>query len=93
MASLATASPEEKKTIMVRLRKLGEEMNPTIMSSPATTNKKLGPSSSQNVDHERKERERLDKELEMHNATAAVVGEESTEDLKAKLEKLKAEVY
>jgi len=42
-------------------------------------------------DPEKKERERLDKELELHSATVKVDDEESTEDLKAKLERLKAE--
>jgi len=49
------------------------------------------PSSSipQPEDREAKERERLDKELELHSAV--VDGEESTEALQAKLAKLKAE--
>lgn len=96
MASLSAASPDEKKTIMARLRKLGEEMNPIVgttqASSSSTLVKKLGGSSLKVEDREKKERERLDKELEMHSATAAVDAEESPEDLKAKLERLKAEV-
>ncbi|KAJ6519575.1 hypothetical protein C8R45DRAFT_26850 [Mycena sanguinolenta] len=79
MSQLSTASPEEKKEIMGRLRKLGEEMT----AAPATPVVKEDP--------EKKERERLDKELELHSATAKVDDEESTEDLKAKLERLKAE--
>lgn len=88
MASLGTASAEEKKEILARLRKLGEEMkiapapssspNPAKVHSPA-------PASTAQDDHEKKERERLDKELEMH-----AVGE-STEELKAKLAKLREE--
>lgn len=80
MASLSTASPDEKKEIMNRLRKLGEEMT----AAPVTPVKSEDP--------EKKERERLDKELDLHSATVKVEGEEeSTEDLKAKLERLKAE--
>lgn len=72
MDSLATASAEEKKTIMARLRKLGEEMKP-----------------SDTVD---KEKQRLDKELDMLGTEPAPsTSGETTEDLKAKLEKLKAE--
>jgi RNA-binding protein 26 len=83
MASLSTASPEEKKEIMGRLRKLGEEM--TAAPTPATP-------VVVKEDPEKMERERLDKELELHSATVKVEEEESTEDLKAKLERLKAEV-
>ncbi|KAJ6627184.1 hypothetical protein B0H10DRAFT_1906030 [Mycena sp. CBHHK59/15] len=81
MASLSTASPEEKKEIMGRLRKLGEEMTVApVAAAPVIKSE----------DPEKKERERLDKELELHSATK-VEEEESTEDLKAKLERLKAE--
>ncbi|KAJ7357112.1 hypothetical protein DFH08DRAFT_736416 [Mycena albidolilacea] len=86
MASLSTASPEEKKEIMGRLRKLGEEM--TATPAPTST---TPPVVDKDEDMEKKERERLDKELELHSATAKVDDEESTEDLKAKLERLKAE--
>jgi RNA-binding protein 26 len=86
MASLSTASPEEKKEIMGRLRKLGEEMTAAPAPTPTT------PVVDKDEDMEKKERERLDKELELHSATAKVDDEESTEDLKAKLERLKAEV-
>ncbi|KAF7339863.1 hypothetical protein MVEN_01903100 [Mycena venus] len=82
MASLSTASPEEKKEIMSRLRKLGEEM--TAAPAPATP-------VVVKEDPEKKERERLDKELELHSTAVKVDEEESTEDLKAKLERLKAE--
>ncbi|KAG6866793.1 hypothetical protein C0991_008729 [Blastosporella zonata] len=86
MASLDKASPEEKKTIMARLRKLGEEMQPTTTSAPeAPAPKETNGATAL----ERRERERLDKELDLHSATGE--GEESTEDLKAKLERLKAE--
>ncbi|KAF8624810.1 hypothetical protein AX15_005697 [Amanita polypyramis BW_CC] len=118
MARLDTASPEEKKEIMMRLRKLGEEMkkpteNMTSTTSTTTTGARTRgatptPSTSPSTpaassakrsvstpaeDRERIMRERLDRELEMHNAVIAAEGEsgESMEQLKAKLEKLKAE--
>lgn len=95
MESLSTASPEEKKTIMARLRKLGEEMKPasvdTRPASSTSASAKPVNATGKVDDHERKERERLDKELEMHNATGTTDGE-SPEDLAVKLEKLRAEV-
>lgn len=102
MSQLETASATEKKQIMGRLRKLGEEMksipSPVISAIPLpatslTSQKRTGPSSQSN-EHERREKERLDKELEGHTAAneASGAAEESTEDLKAKLAKLKAEV-
>ncbi|KAG6850328.1 hypothetical protein H0H93_014903 [Arthromyces matolae] len=81
MASLDKATTEEKKTIMTRLRKLGEEMQ-----LPSTTRDAQINSTN---DIEKKERERLDQELDIHGATGGQ--EESAEDLKAKLERLKAE--
>ena len=99
MASLNTASAEEKKNIMARLRKLGEEMTKLAPSTPAAAATSSSSSTSNIVaakkpadkltEHEKKERERLDKELEMHGGQEQPV--ESTEDLKAKLERLKAE--
>lgn len=96
MASLATASGEEKKTIMARLRKLGEEMKPS--SSPAsvpgeapshsTSTSQRPPGPTEHHNQHDKERERLDKELDLH----AVTGDESTAELQAKLAKLKEEV-
>ncbi|KAG5648152.1 hypothetical protein DXG03_006106 [Asterophora parasitica] len=84
MVSLDTASSEEKKTIMARLRKLGDDMTAqTAVPSTVKTNVVI-------TDQEKKERERLDRELENHS-TGPTEGEESTEDLKAKLERLKAE--
>ncbi|KAJ7706444.1 hypothetical protein B0H17DRAFT_1037241 [Mycena rosella] len=74
----------KKKEIMGRLRKLGEEM--TAAPAPAT------PAAAKTEDPEKRERERLDKELDLHSAVVkADDEEESTEDLKAKLERLKAE--
>ncbi|KAF9014943.1 hypothetical protein BDQ17DRAFT_1340220 [Cyathus striatus] len=94
MASLETATPAEKKNIMGRLRKLGEEMKaapattpPALTASPAPSTAKKSTFDATEI--EKKEREKLDRELEMHSATAD--GEESAEDLKVKLEKLKAE--
>ncbi|KAF9560207.1 hypothetical protein CPC08DRAFT_818389 [Agrocybe pediades] len=99
MASLSTASPEEKKEIMAKLRKLGEEMKGLTAAAPATTTKTPSPAASSKLsadaEHEKKEHERLDKELEMRNengnGAAETEGGESSEDLKAKLERLKAE--
>jgi RNA-binding protein 26 len=89
MTSLETSSPEEKKGILARLRKLGEEMTiPSIPSPPSATPAKVhspAPVLTAQNDHEKKERDRLDKELELH-----AVGE-STEELKAKLAKLREE--
>lgn len=98
MEKLGTASPEEKKEILARLRKLGEEMKPPSTPTPppasatATSNRRAS-STPRADDHEQKERQRLDKELELHSAVHAADGDgESTEALKAKLAKLKAEV-
>ncbi|PFH50736.1 hypothetical protein AMATHDRAFT_75424 [Amanita thiersii Skay4041] len=112
MASLDTASPEEKKSIMARLRKLGEEMTKPSAEPPTTTAHATGsavaapsPTSSTPAsgavkrststpvdDRERIMREKLDKELEMHHASITTEGGgETTEELKAKLEKLRAE--
>ena len=82
----------EKKDILARLRKLGEEMKPTASSSSNSSITK-GVTNSSSDDHEQRERERLDKELDLHSAVQAVEGdEESTESLKERLAKLKAEV-
>ena len=99
MASLETASADQKKDIMAKLRKLGEEMKSlsSVASStpestvgagglPPTSGKKSG--FDKMTEHERKERERLDNELDMNQQQH----ENKTEDLKAKLERLKAEV-
>ena len=89
MKLLDSASPDGKKEIMARLRKLGEEMVLPPAPTSASPNSTF-PVRSQSS-HEQKERERLDKELDLHASNPPV--EESTEDLKAKLAKLKAEVY
>ena len=86
MSSLEKASAEEKKDIMVKLRKLGEEMT-SLTSSPSV---EVSASDNSKVEQEKKEKERLDKELEMRNPTDEA---STTEELKAKLERLKAEVF
>ena len=90
MEKLNTASAEEKKDIFAQLRKLGQEIKTTSSQASFTPSKKPSTSIPQPEDREAKERERLDKELELHSAV--VDGEESTEVLQAKLAKLKAEV-
>ena len=88
MEKLNTASADEKKDIFAQLRKLGQEIKVTSSQTLVSPSKK--PSSTQPEDREAKERERLDKELELHSV--ALDGEETTEALQAKLAKLKAEV-
>lgn len=98
MSKLSTAPPKEKKEIMTRLRKLGEEMKPSTpaavssssQSASSSASQKRIASASRTEEQERAERERLDKELELGHVEGD--GEESTEELRAKLEKLKAEV-
>lgn len=95
MAALDSASPEEKKEIMAKLRKLGEEQTKLTAAASevaAIAATKKAPSNGV-TDKERLEKERLDQELELHGETTQPSGQgESTEDLKAKLERLKAEV-
>ncbi|TFY59515.1 hypothetical protein EVJ58_g5728 [Rhodofomes roseus] len=98
MAQLSTASADEKKSIMARLRKLGEEMKPSASTPPPASTpsapaiKKARSATPSVEDKLRLERERLDKELELHAVTATDgEGEENTEELKATLAKLKAE--
>jgi RNA-binding protein 26 len=99
MERLGSAQPEEKKVILTRLRKLGEEMKP-ISTTPSSTvsaapshARRTTKSTPRPDDLEQKERERLDKELEIHSATAAADGKaESRDALMAELAKLKAEV-
>lgn len=99
MSNLSTASAEEKKLIMTRLRKLNEEMKPATSTTPAKSASPapagLASKSRDNTPRSEEQlRERLDKELELHKAVTAAEGEteETTEELKARLEKLKAEV-
>ena len=93
MDQLSSTTGDEKKEIMARIRKLGEEMNPppsATLAPPALPTQKR---SSLLEDREQKERERLDKELDghTHGTAGEEAGEETTEDLKAKLARLKAE--
>ena len=99
MASLETASTDQKKDIMAKLRKLGEEMTSLTVAASSTPETTVGAGTvvsnsgkksgfDKVTEHERKERERLDKELDMNHQQH----EDKTEDLKAKLERLKAEV-
>jgi RNA-binding protein 26 len=90
MEKLNTASAEEKKDIFAQLRKLGQEMKASSSQAAFTPSKKSSSSIPRPEDREAKERERLDKELELHSAGHD--GEETTEALQAKLAKLKAEV-
>ncbi|KAF5337396.1 hypothetical protein D9611_003255 [Ephemerocybe angulata] len=83
MASLSTATPEEKKAIMAQLRKLSDEMKVTSAAAAPPPAKKAPV-----YDPEEKERQRLDQELENRGGEGE---EETTDQLKAKLEKLKAE--
>ncbi|KAF9073733.1 hypothetical protein BDP27DRAFT_1318062 [Rhodocollybia butyracea] len=88
MASLSTASsPEEKKQIMDRFKQLDGEMKAASSTSPV-------PPKAPTVDDKlQKERERLDKELDLRSsdADASPEGAETTEDLQVKLARLKAE--
>lgn len=91
MSSLEKASAEEKKDIMIKLRKLSEEMTkPASSSPPEVEASKESITDGGKVAQEKIEKERLDKELEMHTTTDEPT---TTEELKAKLEKLKAEVF
>jgi hypothetical protein len=91
IASLSTASAEEKKEIMARSRKLSEMIKLLPTAAPSSN------SNASNVAAAKKpadrmsniKRERLDKELELHGAEKQQA--ESIEDLKAKLERLKVE--
>ncbi|KAI0082217.1 hypothetical protein K474DRAFT_1634213 [Panus rudis PR-1116 ss-1] len=110
MAKLSTANPEEKKNIMARLRKLNEEMKAPsstipLSATPATSQSPVQPSPSPapanksrsttpHLDNKEKQKELLDKELELHSATVhngQNEPEESTEELQARLAKLKEE--
>jgi len=99
MTSLDTATPEDKKNIMSRLRRLGEEMRTTSTTSPSVSQTSLEPPVPTADNKEKRVRDRLDKELELHSASdpsssvpTSTEKQETTEELKAKLEKLQAEV-
>ena len=90
MEKLNTASADEKKDIFAQLRKLGQEIKASSSQVTFTPTKKPSSTIPRPEDREAKERELLDKELELHSAGHD--GEETTETLQAKLAKLKAEV-
>ncbi|KAF9521544.1 hypothetical protein CPB83DRAFT_801313 [Crepidotus variabilis] len=87
MEELGKASGDEKKEIMAKLRGLGEEMKTLTTPSTPTSGAAQSPSKE-------KGKEKLETDLDIKNGAG---GEEvsssssTTEDLKAKLERLKAE--
>ena len=81
MSQLGTATAEEKKEIMAKLRKLGEDMK---APAPAPSAEK-----QEDVDVEM---EKGDHEANKKDVEASDGHEESTEELQAKLAKLKEEV-
>ncbi|KAI0321124.1 hypothetical protein OF83DRAFT_1161995 [Amylostereum chailletii] len=92
MEKLKTASPEEKKELFARLRALGEEMKQasSVTTVAPSLARRVPPSIPRVDEHERSERDRLDKELEMHSSPVKEE-DETTEGLQAKLARLKAE--
>ncbi|EJD04034.1 uncharacterized protein FOMMEDRAFT_106444 [Fomitiporia mediterranea MF3/22] len=97
MGKLGSASAEEKKDIMARLRKLAAEMKTPSEDKTAQPPRppRSRTTSEVPVDKERKAKELLDMELEAHAKTgeenSPVGGEETRESLQEKLEKLRAE--
>ena len=100
MSRLATASTaEEKQDIMACIRNIQSDMKPstTTTALPQPSTSKLSNGSSKGG---LSEKERLDKELEMHSVQSALRGESqggdhdatSTSALQDKLARLKAEV-
>jgi RNA-binding protein 26 len=97
MASVTSSSitPDARKATMMRLRALPAEIGAATdkvkEAVQAIANMPAAPAplstEERNALKERRERERLDRELEMHGK-----GDETTDELKAKLESLKAEV-
>jgi RNA-binding protein 26 len=81
MSQLGTANAEEKKDIMAKLRKLGEDMKAPA-PAPAQPAEKQEDVEMGKTDHEASKKDGGD----------GNVGEENTEELQAKLAKLKAEV-
>ena len=97
MSRLSTAStPEEKQEIMARIKSIQTGMAPSSPSSTEPSTSKLSNGSSKAT---LSEKERLDKELEMHTVQSALKGDSENDDqassttaLKEKLARLKAEV-
>ena len=81
MSQLGTATAEEKKGIMAKLRKLGEDMKPPAPAPPAEK--------QEDVEMEKGEG---DHEAHKKDGGEGDGHEESTEELQAKLAKLKEEV-
>ena len=80
MSQLGTATAEEKKEVMVKLRKLGEDMKaPPAPAPPAEKQEDV-------------EMEKVDQESSKKEGGDGDGQEESTEELQAKLAKLKEEV-
>ncbi|KAF8587345.1 hypothetical protein K439DRAFT_1630837 [Ramaria rubella] len=97
MSRLATAStPEEKQEIMTRIRNIQSGVKPSTVVPSQPSSSKLSNGTSNAV---LSEKERLDKELELHTVQSALrddsegAGDEatSTTALKEKLARLKAE--
>ena len=85
-ARLPAATPEEKKTIMARLRALSEEMSARGKVATSSTSAVKG-------DKDKQKMEKLDQELELHSANGeSMIVDDDTAALKAKLAKLQAEV-
>ena len=79
MSQLGTASAEEKKEIMAKLRKLGEDMKAPAPAQPAEKQEDV-------------EMEKVDHGTNQKDSGDGIGEEENTEELQAKLAKLKAEV-
>ena len=96
MSKLATATGDEKKEIMTRLRKLAAEMKSPALETSSTSSSLSQPKSTTQggEDNEKRKKELLDMELDIHSKTSDETPkevEETTENLKEKLEKLRAE--
>ncbi|KAF8529480.1 hypothetical protein JB92DRAFT_2860770 [Gautieria morchelliformis] len=92
MSRLTTAStPEEKQELMARIKSIQSGVTPSSPASTAPSTSRLSNGSSKEA---LSEKERLDKELELHTVQNALKGDEdasSTTALKEKLARLKAE--
>lgn len=94
-----TLSAEDKRETMSRLKKLGDEIKASTQAVKAaveaiqTAPKDVASSGSTGLlqqEREKREREQLDRELDMHSRAAAPESS-ATDELKKKLESLKAE--
>ncbi|KAI5123583.1 hypothetical protein M0805_003401 [Coniferiporia weirii] len=95
MAKLGSATADEKKEIMARLRKLTAEMKAPSAAPASVTPISRTESAHGSDDKERKARQLLDMELDMHakavEDSGPVESEETAESLREKLAKLQAE--